>query len=113
MTVISEGVDRDRVFATVTAANDLGVPLLMLFLATRPCYVKLASVATALRSSRIPYLLIDSGQHYDPDLTEPRRELGYERDISVYLRTRGDLVKRLGVWDSDSPSFRCSSKQRG
>jgi UDP-N-acetylglucosamine 2-epimerase (non-hydrolysing) len=87
--------DEHRLRESVAAANAAELPLTILFLATRPCYVKLASVVHALRDSDLPYLVIDSGQHYEAHLTEPRRRFGYEGDIDIYLHTDGDLVGRL------------------
>lgn len=75
-------------------ANAKGRPLFIVVLATKPCYIKLASLVFALTKKDLPFLLIDTGQHYEFALTSAKQELGYEQLIGVHLDIRGDLIGR-------------------
>ncbi|MBN2975662.1 UDP-N-acetylglucosamine 2-epimerase [Pseudomonas lactucae] len=87
-------LDESRLGAAVEHANREQRPLYLLILATKPCYIKLASLALALEAGNVPFLLIDSGQHYDPELTQAKHELGYEHLLTAVLGIRGSLLKR-------------------
>jgi UDP-N-acetylglucosamine 2-epimerase (non-hydrolysing) len=63
-------------------------------LATKPCYIKLASLIHALRQREVPFLLIDTGQHYEPVLSSAKIEFDYEHLIGVHLNIRGGLLAR-------------------
>ncbi|TKC87283.1 hypothetical protein FAZ69_18290 [Trinickia terrae] len=89
-----ERLDSARVASAVEAANERGRPLYLIVLATKPCYIKLASLVHACVAHGVPFLLIDSGQHYDADLTGARRELGYEHLVAAAFGIRGSLIER-------------------
>jgi UDP-N-acetylglucosamine 2-epimerase (non-hydrolysing) len=76
------------------SANRAGRPLYLVVLATKPCYIKLASLIHALRQREVPFLLIDTGQHYEPVLSSAKIEFNYEHLIGVYLNIRGGLLAR-------------------
>ena len=78
----------------VKMANQMKKPLYLLILATKPCYIKLASMAKALSESSLPHLIVDTGQHYDSRLTSAMDDFGYRHNVSVSLDVRGDLVSR-------------------
>src|SRR5215213_2212877 len=78
----------------VDSANRQGRPLYVIVLATKPCYIKLASLIFALKDHQIPFLLVDTGQHYQPVLVNVRMEFVYQHLIAVYLSIRGDLIQR-------------------
>lgn len=78
----------------VDSANRQGRPLYLIVLATKPCYIKLASLIFALQHREIPFLLIDTGQHYESVLVNVRQEFNYRHLIGVYLSIRGDLIQR-------------------
>lgn len=86
--------DTAMLSAPVRDAESQGRPLYLLFLATRPCFIKLASLVHALAAEQVPHLVIDTGQHFEAHLTGARRELDYEHRIAAYLSIRGDLVDR-------------------
>lgn len=87
-------LDESRLAAAVEHANREQLPLYLIVLATKPCYIKLASLVLACEAARVPFLLIDSGQHYDPELTQAKHELGYEHLLTAVLGIRGSLLKR-------------------
>ncbi|MBA3907021.1 MAG: UDP-N-acetylglucosamine 2-epimerase (non-hydrolyzing) [Pseudonocardiales bacterium] len=63
---------------------------------TRPEIVKLAPVVTALRTGGDDVVVVATGQHHDPGLTEVfYRELGVGPDI--VLTPGGDRAQRLGA----------------
>lgn len=76
------------------SANRAGRPLYLLVLATKPCFIKLASLIHALRQRRVPFLLIDTGQHYEAALSKAKVEFAYEHLIGVHLNIRGGLLAR-------------------
>lgn len=78
----------------INLANQKGRPLFLLVVATKPCYIKLASLAFALEKKGVPFLLVDTGQHFDPVLTGAKEELNYQHLICVNLRIKGDLLER-------------------
>ncbi len=78
----------------VAAANRSARPLFIVVLATKPCYIKLASLALALRRGGVPFLLADTGQHYEPVLTGASEEFDYRHLIGVHLHIRGSLLGR-------------------
>src|SRR6185369_15640523 len=78
----------------INLANQEGRPLFLLVVATKPCYIKLASLAFALQRKGVPFLLVDTGQHFDPVLTGAKEELNYQHLISVNLCIKGDLLER-------------------
>ena len=55
---------------------------------------ELASLIFALQHREIPFLLIDTGQHYESVLVNVRQEFNYRHLIGVYLSIRGDLIQR-------------------
>jgi UDP-N-acetylglucosamine 2-epimerase len=86
--------DPGIVTQAVSAANAAGRPLYIVVLATKPCYIKLASLVYALREQSLPFLLIDANQHYQSNLTHAREELAYLSMIGVHLNIRGGLLER-------------------
>lgn len=84
----------DRVVSKAVAwANARDRPLYLVMLGTRPCYIKLASLARALTDQDVPFLLVESGQHHDSILVSAKREFGYEHLVGVTLNARGPLLE--------------------
>lgn len=75
--------------AAATMAKKRHRPLYMLILATKPCFIKLASLVKAFHTSGIPHILVSSGQHYDDILTGAIDEFDYRQEIAVNIRMRG------------------------
>jgi len=94
MSKVNCSYDRGIFEQAVASANHQGRPLYILVLATKPCYIKLASLVYSLRKQSLPFLLVDAGQHYQPNLTHARDELAYRELIGVYLNIRGSLLGR-------------------
>jgi UDP-N-acetylglucosamine 2-epimerase (non-hydrolysing) len=78
----------------INLANFTNKPLYLILIATKPCYIKLASLILALNERHIPFLAIDVGQHFDKDLIGAQHELHYQHLISIFLNVRGDLLER-------------------
>ncbi len=70
--------------------------LLLFVIGTKPCFYKFWGSIQAAAEARVPYLVIDSGQHYDSLLTHGTKEFGYKDDIAVRLNIRGDLAQKAG-----------------
>jgi UDP-N-acetylglucosamine 2-epimerase (non-hydrolysing) len=71
--------------STIEYAKSAGLSVYLIFVSTRPCYVKLASVIRACSRRQLPFLALETGQHYDESLTSPARELGVDHLISGNL----------------------------
>lgn len=78
----------------VRRANGLQRPLYLLFIATKPCYIKLASLVIALHEQGIPFLAIEAGQHYEDGLTFQKKELSFDQHISITFSIGGSLLTR-------------------
>jgi UDP-N-acetylglucosamine 2-epimerase (non-hydrolysing) len=78
----------------INLANQSGRPLYLIAIATKPCYIKLASLVLACQHLQVPYVAIDIGQHYEATLTSAKEELNYNELIAVYFNIRGSLLSR-------------------
>ena len=85
---------KDIVNEQVERANEMQMPLYLIFIGTKPCYIKLASLIHGLHQHKVPFLAIDVGQHYDQNLINAQHELGFSTHISVYLKVKGALTER-------------------
>ena len=75
-------------------ARAQGGPLYLLVIATKPCYIKLASLVHELRRRQVPALVIDAGHHYDAVLTSAAQDFDYVDEIDVFLEIRGSILGR-------------------
>lgn len=89
--------DTQVVDAAINVANRSGRALFLIMLATKPCYIKLASVVLACRDLRVPFLAVDVGQHYEPELVSAMEEFGYADAIGIRFTMRGDLLERTAL----------------
>jgi len=87
----------DRLEAIAAAALERRCPVYLLIIATKPCYIKLASLVKVLRERAIPTLVIDAGQHYDSVLVGAAQEFSYVDEIDIFLEIRGTLLARTGA----------------
>jgi len=87
-------LNRNMIIEACASANREGRPLYLVILATKPCYIKLASLIHSLLQRGVPFLLIDTGQHYEAVLSNAKIEFEYHQSISVYLNIRGGLLSR-------------------
>lgn len=86
---------RCRIFEeAMDRAASLGRPLYLLFIATRPCFVKLGPLINALRCEKVPHVIVDSGQHFESYLRSPIDEFGYSEQIGATMEMRGSLLYR-------------------
>jgi UDP-N-acetylglucosamine 2-epimerase (non-hydrolysing) len=85
-------IDRIPFERAVTQAKIQQSPLYLIVLATKPCYIKLASLIFAFREQNIPHLLVDSGQHWETVLTYASKEFRYADLVSIKLGISGDLL---------------------
>lgn len=70
--------------------------LLLFVVGTKPCFYKFYGSVVASRDIGLPYLVIDSGQHYDPLLTQGSSEFGLKDQYAANLNIRGDLSQKAG-----------------
>ncbi len=86
--------DPARLHQIVNTAQTQGLPVYLLVIATKPCYIKLASLVKVLRERQVPTLIVDAGQHYDEVLTHAAQDFDYVDEIDIYLEIRGSLLGR-------------------
>jgi UDP-N-acetylglucosamine 2-epimerase (non-hydrolysing) len=80
----------------IEKAMDMKRPLYLPIIATKPCFIKMASLIHAMTAGDIPFLLANSNQHYDPLLTAQIGEFGYKEQIGVNLYSNGgDFNERI------------------
>jgi UDP-N-acetylglucosamine 2-epimerase len=88
----STGIIREA----IEKAMDLKRPLYLPIIATKPCFIKMASLIQAMTAGDIPFLLANSNQHYDPFLTAQIGEFGYKEQIGANLYSNGnDFNERI------------------
>jgi len=88
-------LDDGAVGCKIRRCEQLGRPLYLVILATKPCYIKLASLVLELERHEVSYLLVESGQHYESLLTRGGIDLGIQHLVDVALGIRGDIAPRL------------------
>lgn len=87
----------DEMRSAVARANDAQRNLYVVFIATKPCFIKMASLVRAFDEAGVPFVLVSSGQHYEELLSAPIAELGYRHRVNHSLRASGPLAHRCGV----------------
>lgn len=86
--------DAKRLQQTLERAQAETQAVYLLVIATKPCYIKLASLVKQLRARAVPTLILDAGQHYDAILTGAASELRYLDEIDIFLDIRGSILGR-------------------
>ncbi|WP_212002527.1 UDP-N-acetylglucosamine 2-epimerase [Chitinophaga sp. HK235] len=82
--------------AAIEKAMDLKRPLYLPIIATKPCFIKMASLIQSMTQHDLPFLLVNSNQHYDQLLTAQIDELGYKQQIGANLYSNGrDFNERI------------------
>jgi UDP-N-acetylglucosamine 2-epimerase (non-hydrolysing) len=94
--LITPYVNDQLVENQIHLANSTHRPLYLVLIATKPCYIKLASLVLSLHAQSIPFLAIDAGQHFDKELINAQHELQYGHLIPIFLNIRGTLLERTG-----------------
>ncbi|MCF2856405.1 UDP-N-acetylglucosamine 2-epimerase [Pseudoalteromonas sp. SMS1] len=83
-----------KVKAVFDDAHRNSRPVFMIVIATKPCYVKLASLVRACEEQNISTLIIESGQHYDAVLTEAGTLFDITDKIAINLNVTGNMLKK-------------------
>ncbi len=68
--------------------------VLAFIIGTKPCFYKFYGSIVAADKAKIPYLVINSNQHYDDILTHGIREFDFQGKIASNLSIRGDLAQK-------------------
>lgn len=84
----------DRLASTIALARGQSLPLPLLIIATKPCYIKLAPLIRAARQRGLPLITVDTGHHYSEELTGAGRDFGIVDDIDFNLNIRGTILGR-------------------
>jgi UDP-N-acetylglucosamine 2-epimerase (non-hydrolysing) len=82
----------EKVVHQIEKSIKSGYPLLICLIATKACYIKFSGLVRALAEDDYPFLALQSGQHYEPLLTEGANELKYIDLIHGSMHLQGDLV---------------------
>jgi UDP-N-acetylglucosamine 2-epimerase len=70
--------------------------VLTFVIGTKPCFYKFYGSIMEAERQGIPYMVIDSNQHYDANLTFGIKEFDYSRKICSNLSIRGNLSQKSG-----------------
>lgn len=97
----------------ITNANDSSRAIFLIFLATKPCYIKLASLIKECRISNLPFLVIDVGQHYETELISAMNEFNYSESVAVNFAIQGALYDRWATLGRSLYELSCELKRRG
>jgi len=68
--------------------------VLAFVIGTKPCFYKFYGSLVAADKAGIPYLVINSNQHYDDILTHGLKEFDFQNKIASNLSIRGDLAQK-------------------
>lgn len=68
--------------------------VLAFVIGTKPCFYKFYGGLVAADKADIPYLVINSNQHYDDILTHGLKEFDFQNKIASNLSIRGDLAQK-------------------
>lgn len=68
--------------------------VLAFVIGTKPCFYKFYGSIVAADKAKIPYIVINSNQHYDDILTHGIREFDFQGKIASNLSIRGDLAQK-------------------
>lgn len=90
----------------IEKAMDMNRPLYLPIIATKPCFIKMASLVRSMSENDMPFLLINSNQHYDQYLTAQISEFGYKDQIGVNLYANGnDFNERIVTMSQSVTDF--------
>ena len=68
--------------------------VLAFVIGTKPCFYKFYGSIVAADKAKIPYIVINSNQHYDDILTHGLKEFNFQDKIASNLSIRGDLAQK-------------------
>ena len=68
--------------------------VLAFVIGTKPCFYKFYGSIVAADKAKIPYIVINSNQHYDDILTHGIKEFNFQDKIASNLSIRGDLAQK-------------------
>jgi UDP-N-acetylglucosamine 2-epimerase len=68
--------------------------VLVFVIGTKPCYYKFYGSIMEAERQGTPYIIINSNQHYDENLSYGEKELNYTNKIGVNLSIRGNLAQK-------------------
>lgn len=68
--------------------------VLVFVIGTKPCYYKFYGSIIEAEKQNIPYIIINSNQHYDENLTHGAIELDYADRTAINLSIRGNLTQK-------------------
>jgi len=68
--------------------------VLVFVIGTKPCFYKFYGSIIEAERQGTPYIIINSNQHYDENLTYGEKEFDYTNKIGVNLSIRGNLAQK-------------------
>lgn len=87
-------VNEDLVNRAMNHAKNTGLWVLVFVIGTKPCFYKFYGSIIEAERQGIPYIIVNSDQHYDKNLTYGGVELDYVDKIGVSLAIRGNLSQK-------------------
>ena len=79
---------------TLEYAQKTGQWVLVFVIGTKPCFYKFYGSIIEAQAQGVPYLIVNSNQHYDANLTYGEKEFDYANKIAVNLSIRGNLAQK-------------------
>jgi len=84
----------ERLLSEVAVNSKFSNNVLGIVLATKPCFYKLWSVINEAKKQGLPYIVINSGQHYDNLVGYGVKEFDLEKEVAIDIQLRGDLSQK-------------------
>ena len=87
-------IDESLIASVMKQAYDKKKWVLIFIIGTKPCFYKFYGSIVEAEKQGLPYLIVNSNQHYDENLTFGATELDYTNRIAANLSIRGDLAQK-------------------
>lgn len=87
-------INEDIIEKTMEEAQEKGSWVIAIVIGTKPCFYKLYGSIIEAEKQGLPYIIINSDQHYDSNLTHGIKEFQYDTKVGFNLNIRGGLVQK-------------------
>ncbi len=86
--------------------------VLIFVIGTKPCFYKFYGSVIEAEKAEVPYIILNSNQHYDTVLTCGAQEFHYEKKIAVDFNIRGDLAQKAAELLTKTRWLACYLKEK-
>jgi hypothetical protein len=92
--ILPMSINEGLINETMERAKREGKWVLAFVIGTKPCFYKFYGSIVEAHRAGLPYLVINSNQHYDDILTYGLKEFNFAEQVAVNLSIRGDLAQK-------------------